>query len=190
LLAVTVIATVALTTGGLGANGTSLSLVARSAVILVWLPGGICALSLARPPRDTRLADGITALATARGFDARRIARAETVASMRMLGEVILVPIVLMGGFVFAIAARGGLVDTVKPLAGSLLFGLVTAVVLGLATSFCRSWGGRRGRTWLVAVVFGPWIFAQVVLSERVAPYLSIPGLLGRLWDAFAAVST
>jgi len=190
LLALAVIGAVALAAGGLGANDTSLSLVARSAVLLVWFPGGICALSLASPPKDTRLSEGITALARARGFDTRRIARAETMASVRLLGEIILVPLVLMGGFVFAIAARGGLAGTVRPLAGSMLFGLVTAIVLGLTTTFCRTWGGQRGRTWLVAVVLGPWIFAEVVLSGRVAPYVSIPGLLGRLWDAFAAVST
>jgi hypothetical protein len=111
-------------------------------------------------------------------------------ASVRLLGEIILVPLVFMTGFVFAIAARGGLAGTVRPLAGSILFGLATAVVLGLTASFCRTWGGRSGRTWLVAVVLGPWIFAEVLLSGRLAPYASIPGLLGRLWDAFAAVST
>lgn len=190
ILALAVMGAVAVTAGGLGANDTSLSLVARSAVLLVWFPGGMCALSLASPPKDTRLTEGITALAGARGFDARRIVRAETMASVRLLGEIILVPLVLMGGFVFAIAARGGLAGTVRPLAGSMLFGLVTAVVLGLTTSFCRTWGGRKGRSWLVAAVFGPWIFAEVVLSGRVAPYASIPGLLGRLWDALAAVST
>jgi hypothetical protein len=111
-------------------------------------------------------------------------------ASVRLLGEIILIPLVFMAGFVFAIAARGGLADTVRPLAGSMLFGLATAVVLGLTASFCRTWGGRSGRTWLVAVVLGPWIFAEVLLSGRLAPFASIPGLLGRLWDAFAAVST
>jgi hypothetical protein len=190
LLALGVIGAVALTAGGLGANDTSLSLVARSAVLLVWFPGGICALSLASPPKDLRLSEGINALARARGFDTRRIARAETMASVRLLGEIILVPLVLMSGFVFAIAARGGLAGTARALAGSMLFGFATAVVLGLTTSLCRTWGGRSGRTWLLAVVLGPWIFAEVLLSGRLAPYASIPGLLGRLWDAFAAVST
>lgn len=190
LLVIAVIGVIAATAGGFGANGTSLSLVARSALALAWCPGGICALSLASPPRDTRLTEGLTALAGARGFDARRIARAEWMASVRLLGEIILVPIVLMGGFVFAIAARGGLADAVRPLAGSVIFGLVTAVVLGSTTSLCRAWGGRSGRTWFFAAVFGPWIFAEVVFSGRVAPYVSIPGLLGRLWDTLAAVPT
>jgi hypothetical protein len=158
--------------------------------MLVWIPGAICALSLATPPKDGGLARGIAALAGAHGLDARRLARAGTVASVRILAEVILVPLVVMGFFVFAIMAKGGLVAMARPLVGSIVFGLVAAIVLGLIASMCRSWGGERGRSWLAAIVFGPWLVAEVALSGRLAPYLSIPGLLGRLWEALAAVPT
>jgi hypothetical protein len=40
-----------------------------------------------------------------------------------------------------------------------------------------------------MAVVLGPWFFAEIALSGRVAPYVSIPGLLSRLWETLAAVS-
>jgi hypothetical protein len=190
LLSVGVVTAIALSAAGLGANDTSLSLVARAAAMLVWVPGATCALALARPPRDAVLAQGIAGLAGAHGFDPRRFARAEALATVRLLTEVILAPLVFMGLFVFAIVGRGGLAGAARPLLGSILFGFVAAFVLGLVASVCRSLGGARGRTWLAVAVFGPWFFAEVALSGRVAPYLSIPGLLGRLWEALAAVST
>jgi hypothetical protein len=188
LLSVGVVIAVALSTGGLGADDTSFSLVARAAAMLVWIPGAMCALALARPPKDAALAQGIAALAGAHGFDPLRFARAEALATVRLVAEVILVPLVFMGLFVFAIAARGGLASAARPLLGSILFGLVAALVLGSATSVCRSWGGARGRLWLLALVLGPWFFGEVALSGHVASYVSIPGLLGRLWEALAAV--
>jgi hypothetical protein len=190
LLSVGVVIAVALSSTGIGANDTSFSLVARSAAMLVWIPGALCALALATPPKDASLAQGIAVLAGAHGFDGRRFARAEALATVRLLAEVILAPLVFMGFFVLAIVARGGLAGAVRPLLGSILFGLVAALVLGLVASFCRSWAGARGRTWLLGVIFGPWLFAEVALSGRVAPYASIPGLLGRLWEALAAVPT
>ena len=188
LLSIGVVTAIAISAGGLGANDTSLSLVARSAAMLVWVPGAMCALALAKPPQDAGLAQGIAVLAGAHGFDGRRLARAEAWATVRLLAEVILVPLVVMGVFVIALLARGGLLGILRPVAGSIVFGSVAALVLGWVTSLCRTWGGARGRTWLAGVMFGPWFFAETALSGRVASYVSIPGLLGRLWDALAAV--
>jgi hypothetical protein len=190
LLSIGVVMAIALSAGGLGANDTSLALVARSAAMLVWIPGAMCALALAKPPPDAGLAQGIAALAGARGFDARRFAGAEAWATVRLLAEVILVPLVFMGLFVFGVLARGGLATMARPLIGSILFGSIAAVVLGWVASLCRTWGGARGRAWLAGVVFGPWFFAETALSGRIASYVSIPGLLGRLWEALAAVPT
>jgi hypothetical protein len=190
LLSVGVATAVALSAGSHGANDTSLSLVARSASMLVWIPGALSALALARPPRDTDLAQGIAVLAGARGFEPRRFARAEAMATVRLVAEVILVPLVVMGFFVFAILARGGLAGIARPLAGVIVFGFLAALILGLAASACRWWGGARGRLWLAAALVGPWVFAQMALSGRVASYASIPGLLDRLWEALAAVPT
>jgi hypothetical protein len=188
LLSVGVVTAIAVSAGRLGANDTSLSLLARSAAMLVWVPGAMCAFALAKPPHDAGLAQGIAVLAGARGFDARRFARAEAWATVRLLAEVILVPLVFMAFFVFALLARGGLLAMARPLVGSLLFGCVAALVLGLMASICRSWGGPRGRMWLAAALSGPWLFAELALGGRVATYVSIPGLLGRLWEALAAV--
>lgn len=190
LLSVGVATVIGVSAGGHGANDTSLSLVARSAAMLVWIPGALCALALAKPPRDADLAQGIAVLAGARGFDERRFARAEAMATVRLVAEVILVPLVVMGFFVFAILARGGLAGIARPLAGAILFGLLAALILGMAASACRSWGGARGRLWLAAAVVGPWVFAETALSGRLASYASIPGFLDRLWEALAAVPT
>ena len=99
-------------------------------------------------------------------------------------------PLIVMGFFVLALLARGGIAGVVRPIAGSILFGFVAALVLGWAASLCRSWGGARGRSWLAGAIFGPWFLAEMALSGRVASYLSIPGLLERLWEALAAVPT
>src|SRR5262245_6845615 len=173
LLVVGVVTAIALSAGGLGANDASLSLVARSAAMLVWVPGALSALALAKPPHDAGLAQGIAVLAGARGFDARLLARAEAWATVRLLAEVILVPLAFMAFFVFAILARGGLAGIARPLGGAMLFGSVAALVLGWVTSLCRTWGGARGRTWLAGVVFGPWLFAEMALSGRIASYVS-----------------
>jgi hypothetical protein len=188
LLSVGVMTAIALSARGLGANDTSLSLVARSAAMLVWIPGALCALALAKPPSDTGLAQGVAVLAGVHGFDGRRFARAEAMATVRLLAEVILAPLLVIGLFVFVILARGGLAGIARPIAGSILFGAVGALVLGLTASVCRSWGGARGRWWLAGLIFGPWLFAETALSGHVSSYASIPGLLGCLWDAVAAV--
>jgi hypothetical protein len=190
LLCAGFIVAIAVSAGGLGANATSLSLVARGAAMLVWIPGAACALALSTPVKDVSLAQGIAALAAARGFDPLRVARAEALATMRLVGEVIVVPLVVMTVFVLSIAARGAIAQTARPLAGWLVFGTIAAATLGVVASLCRSWGGARGRTWLTAVVLGPWFFAEIALSGRTAPYVSIPGLLSRLWETLAAVST
>ena len=190
LLSAGVVIAVAVSSAGFGANATSLSLVTRAAGMLVWIPGAACALALATPSKDATLAQGIAALAAARGFSPRLLARAETLATVRLVGEVILVPLLVMTLFVLSLAARGGLAQTARPLGGALVFGIIAAAVLGTVASACRSWGGERGRTWLAGVVFGPWFFAEVALSGRVAPFVSIPGLLGRLWEALAEVPT
>jgi len=190
LLSIGVITAVALSAGGLGANDTSLSLVARSAAMLVWIPGAMCALALATPPRDAGLAQGIAVLAGVRGFNSRRFERAEALATVRLLAEVIMAPLVFMALFVFVVLARGGLARAARPLLGSIVFGLVAALVLGLLASACRRWGGARGRTWLLGGVFGPWLFSEMALSGRIASLASIPGLLGRLWEALATVPT
>jgi hypothetical protein len=188
LLSAGVVITAAIAAAGFGANDTSLTLVTRAAAMLVYIPGAVCALALATPPKDTNLTQGVAALAAAHGFDRARLARAEAFATVRLVGEVILLPLLFMVFFVFAILARGGLAATARPLAGSIVFGIVAAMTLGVIASMCRSWGGARGRRWLAAFILGPRLFAEIALSPRVAPYVSIPGLLGRLWDTIAQV--
>jgi len=167
-----------------GPDGTAVSLVARSAAVLTWVAGGIAALALAAPPKDVALAQGIAALASTRGFSDEIIALAEMAATVRLLIEVIVFPLVAIGLFVFAIVAGGRLDGAAWPIIGSVAFGLLASIVLGVTTSACRRWGGAQGRRWLVVVVLLPWLIAEMVLPERAAELVSIPGLLGRVWQA------
>jgi hypothetical protein len=170
-----------------GPDMTTVSLVARASGILTWVAGGIAALALAVPPKDGALSLGITALASSRGLDDRTIARAEMLATIRLLAEVIVVPVAGIAIFVSLIAAGGHLDGGLWPLLGSVLFGAVAAGVLGAVTALCRRWGGARGRSLLVAVVLVPWVLADLLLPTSSAELLSIPGLLGRIWQSLTA---
>jgi hypothetical protein len=170
-----------------GPDTSTVSLVARSAALLTWIAGGIAALALAAPPKDAALALGIAALASARGIDDKTIARAEMAATVRLLGEVIVVPVIGIALFVSLIVAGGRLDGAIWPILGSVLFGLVAAALLGIVTSACRRWGGRRGRTLLLVVVLVPWLLTGLVLPTRGAELLSIPGFLGRIWQALTS---
>jgi hypothetical protein len=167
-----------------GPDETALSLVARSAAVLTWVSGGIAALALAAPPKDVALVRGIEALASTRGFSDEAVALAEMTATVRLLIEVIVFPLVAIGLFVLAFVAGGRLDGAAWPIIGSVAFGLVASIVLGVTTSACRRWGGAQGRRWLVVVVLLPWLIAEMVLPERAAALVSIPGLLGRVWQA------
>lgn len=169
-----------------GPDTTTVSLVARSAALLTWIAGGIATLALAVPPKDTALTLGIAALASAHGIDDRTITRAEMAATIRLLGEVIVVPVAGIALFVSLIVAGGRLDGAIWPILGSVLFGLVAAVLLGIVTSACRVWGGTRGRTLLLVVVLVPWILTAL-LPTRSAELLSIPGFLGRVWQALTS---
>jgi hypothetical protein len=170
-----------------GPDVTTVSLVARASALLTWIAGGIAALALAVPPKDTALVSGVVALASSRGLDDRAIARAEMVATIRLLGEVIVVPITFIAIFVSLIVAGGRLDGAIWPILGSVLFGLVAAGVLGAVVSLCRRWGGSRGRTLLTVVVLVPWILAEGLLPKSSAELLSIPGLLGRIWQTLTS---
>jgi hypothetical protein len=172
-----------------GPDMTTVSLVARASATLTWIAGGIAALALAAPPKDAALASGIAALASSRGFDDRALARAETIATIRLLGEVIVVPITAIAIFVSLIVAGGSLNGAIWPILGSILFGLLAAGVLGAVASLCRRWGGARGRTLLTVVVLVPWFLAETLLPQKTGELLSIPGLLGRIWQTLSGVA-
>lgn len=173
-----------------GPDGTALSLVARAAAMLTWIAGGLATLALAAPSKDTALIDGIVALASARGLGNEALARAGMIATVRLLVEVIVVPIIAIGVFVFAFVAGGSIESAFWPIAGAVVFGVVAAIVLGAAASSCQRWGGAQGRSWLMAIVLLPWLLADTIASGRVAPYLSIPGLLGRVWETLTGVGS
>src|SRR5258706_2539953 len=166
MVTISVTATIWILARHFGPDMTTVSLVARSAALLTWIAGGIAALALAVPPKDTALALGIAALASAHGIDDRTVARAEMAATIRLLGEVIVVPITGIALFVSLIVAGGKLDGAIWPILGSVLFGLVAALLLGVVTSACRRWAGPRGRSLLVAVVLAPWVLSELLLPR------------------------
>ena len=184
------IVAIALAAGRFGADATSLSIAAYSAGTLTWLSGGIATLALARTPHDTLLGESIGILAASRGFNRRRRLRAEARASIRLLAETVALPITVIALFVLTIVAGGGIAAPLRTLVGTVVFGVIASVLLALMATTCRQWGGPRGRGWLLTVVTLPWLLCEWVLPSRAASYGSIPGLLGRLWEALAAVRT
>jgi hypothetical protein len=173
-----------------GPDDSAISLVGRSAALLTWIAGGIGALALSAPPKDAALAQGIAALASSRGQSDEAVARAEMAATVRLLAEVIAVPVAAVGLFVLAFVAWGRLQGAVWPIVGSVVFALFASIVLGVVASGCRRWGGAQGRSWLLVVVLLPWLVAELVVGGRGASYLSIPGLLGRIWETLTSVSS
>jgi hypothetical protein len=190
MVSISVTATIWVLAKKYGTDDATLSLVARSAALLTWIAGGIATLALSVPPKDAAFAQSIAALALSRGQTDESIARAEMAATVWLLVEVIAVPIIAIGAFVFAFVAGGHLADALWPIAGACMFGFVAAVVLGVVASGCRRWGGAQGRSWLLVVVFLPWLVAELVLGGRGSAYLSIPGLLGRVWETLTVVGS
>ncbi|HEX9297539.1 MAG TPA: hypothetical protein VF881_16975 [Polyangiaceae bacterium] len=190
LVAIGITATMWIVAYRYGPDDTAVSLVGRAAALVAWIAGGMSALALAAPPKDAALTQGIAALASARGHSDETFARADLVATVRILAEVIVVPIVLVGLFLFLVIAGGRIEGAAWPIAGSIIFGLVASIVLGVVAWGCRHWGGPQGRTWLIVIVVLPWVLAEQLLSARTAAYVSIPGLLGRAWEALTGVTT
>jgi len=190
MVSISITATIWVLAKKYGPDETALSLVARSAALLTWIAGGIGTLALSAPPKDAALAQGIAALAASRGQSEESIARAEMAATVRLLVEVIAVPVAAVALFVFAFVAGGRLQGAAWPIAGSVVFGLFASIVLGVVASGCRRWGGAQGRSWLLVVVVLPWLIAELVVGGRGASYLSIPGLLGRIWETLTAVGS
>jgi hypothetical protein len=190
LASISITATIWVVARKYGPDETVLSLVARSAALLTWIAGGIGALALSAPPKDAALAQGIAALAASRGQSEESIARAEMAATVRLLAEVIAVPVAAVGLFVFAFVAGGRLQGAAWPIVGSIVFAVFASIVLGAVASGCRRWGGAQGRSWLLVVVLLPWLVAELVVGGRGAEFLSIPGLLGRVWETLTAVGS
>jgi hypothetical protein len=188
LVAMGVMATTWIVSGSVGLDNAAVYLVARGAAILTWVPGSIAALSLAVPPKDMALREGIAALARTRGFDMGSMIRAETAATVVLLGEVIALPTFAIALFVVGIVAGGRLDGGAWPIAGSVVFSLFASAVLGVLASGCRRWGGASGRSWLAGIVLLPWVAAELLVRGRDAELLSIPGLLEQTWSALTAV--
>jgi hypothetical protein len=171
-----------------GPDEATLAVAKQGAGFVAIVSGALAALSIARPRKDRRAEDGIAALAAARGFSRDALGAAELAAWAELAGEAIFIPIAGISIVACAITAGNHIEGATSMLAGAALFGLVASTVIGAVAGMCRRWGGDQGRTWLLGIVFIPWTLAELLF--RGAPYLSIPGLLGRLWESLTQVSS
>jgi hypothetical protein len=190
MVSISITATIWVIARRYGPDDATISLVARSAGLLTWIAGGIATLALSAPPKDRAFAEGVAALAAARGFDEDALGRAAVAATIRVLFEVIAVPVAAVGAFVVVFVARGRLRGVIGPISGAIAFALLASIVLGVLASACRKWGRAQGRSWLLVAVFLPWLVAELLLGGKGAAYLSIPGLLGKAWEMLTAVGS
>ena len=173
-----------------GPDSTTLSLLARSALVIAASCSALTGLSLARRTKDDADYGGLVALASARGFSEAESERSETLASVRVAVETVLGPIALVSLFAFAITVGRHIPGAARAILGSAAFGAVASAGTGLLAAACRRWAGARGRSWFLLVVVVPWAFAEIVPSSWGSDYLSIPALVGRAWDLLAAVES
>ena len=150
---------------GHGTDDTTVSLVARAAAMLTWISGGMAALSLAVPPKDEAMNQAIVALAATRGVPEFGILRAEAMATVRLLAQVLVYPMIGIELFVLLFAGRGfgALADRML---GALVFSAIAALVLGALSSACRHWAKARGRSWLFSIVVIPWFAAELLNGQ------------------------
>jgi hypothetical protein len=170
-----------------GSGASALSLLSRSALLVVVSCGTVAGLSLARSAKDGVGLAGIVALAQSRGFSPAEIDLSETLASLRIAVETVLGPIAAIGLAAFAIAAGQKLPGIGRVVLGTAAFGAIAAVGVGLLANACRRWGGARGRSWFVVVVAVPWLAVELMTPPWGSEYLSIPGLVGHAWKLLAA---
>ena len=127
-------------------------------------------------------------LAATRGVPELGILRAEAMATVRLLAQVLVYPMIGIELFVLLFAGRGfgALADRML---GALAFCAIAALVLGALSSACRHWAKARGRSWLFSIVLIPW-FAAELLNQPQSAFFSIPGILGHLWGALTGMSS
>jgi hypothetical protein len=174
---------------GYGADDTVLLFVGRAAGVLAWVVG-LAALGLSAPPKRDAFRRGVLALARARGVDEGSLPWAEAAATVRLLGEIAVLPMLVLTAFVWLVVARGNVGQGASVLIGCVAFAAIASGILGLVASACRSWGQGWGRGWFLLVVLLPWPVAELALPARVAELASIPGLLTMIWEALTGASS
>jgi hypothetical protein len=149
--------------------------VGRAARWLLWLVGAPIAFSAARDRLAHDRAEGLDALAAARGFSARALDSGRLLGAMLHAIVVLGVPLVSLGVLTVALAGSAHVaVARLALVAGAFAYALIAGATIGLLGAGCGRLGGRRGRLLLGAVVLLPWMIAAEVGHAS----WSIPGAL------------
>jgi hypothetical protein len=163
-----------------GAEASLSGLTVIAAHWLPWIVGAPLALAAAEDREAADRREGIEALAAARGFSPRGLAAARVLAAMFEITVAVGLPLAALALFTAALAGRAQVAALrVGLAAGALVFAAITGVTLGAVGAACGRIARARGRWLLTAVVFGPWLVAD--LSGHGA--WSIPGALGAALD-------
>jgi hypothetical protein len=158
-----------------GADARLGHVVAQAATCLLWLAGVPIAVSASRDRLSHDRADGIDALAAARGFSALALDAGRVLGAMLQATLVLAAPLVMLALLTVALA---GTVQTAAArlalVGGAIAYAVIVGATLGLLGALAGRLGGRRGRFVLFAAVLLQWMIAAEIGHAS----WSIPGAL------------
>ena len=153
-------------------------LLRSAAVWAAWLAGAPIALAAAHDRRGRDRADGIDALAAARGAPRGAVEAARTLAAMMEAAAAVGVPVVLLAALDAALSGSFRVLGLrLAAMLAVAVFAATTGVTLGGVAAASGRIGGARGRSLFMAIVIAPWLVADFFGHAS----WSIPGALGAL---------
>jgi hypothetical protein len=163
-----------------GAEAQLSGLVITAAHWIAWIAGAPLAFAAAEDRRAIDRAEGIDALAAARGVSAAGLESARLLAAMAEIARAIGLPLVLLAALTAGVADRSSVaLHRAGLAAGAAAFAIIAGVTLGGFGAACGRIGRERGRWLLFAVIAGPWVLADLAGHGA----WSIPGALGAALD-------
>lgn len=140
-----------------------------------WIVAPPFAFAAARDRRGEDRRDGVMALAAARGVSSAALEAARVLAAMIEITWALGLPMVVLSTLAAALATRPSVaLQRLGVGLGALAFAAVAGITLGGVAALAGRFGGRRGRSLLVALIAGPLVISDVS-GQR--PF-SIPGAL------------
>lgn len=164
--------------------------VARAGTWVAWFGGTIVAWWCAGDRAGTDRSDGVEDMARIHGIAPATLAWGRLLAATVRLTA--LVALTCLPVALASMAAAPSLHDGLLRLASLVplaAFSLGVGLVAGALASGCGWLSPRRGRSWLVAVVFLPWALDGVLVPTR-SNVTSLPGVLGFLSDLITRMGT
>jgi hypothetical protein len=173
---------------GDGTSGGSFASILRAcARASAWLVGAPLGLALARGRAAADRAEGIEALAAARGASRGALGAARRASGLLLGARLVAAPVLLVG-LVAALgsrSARGALANGSAAIA-AILFAAVAGFTIATAAHLAAAIGPRRGRSVLALIVIGPWLAADLAGH----PAWSLPGALDALLSLWMGIAT